>query len=204
MHEVSTSRRAVMRALAILPAAIVTPPAAHAAIELVCSPAGDGAWAALLAEERRSAAAFDAILDEYNDAYDRLFEAKRVAKADWNRQWDEAGKLWKFIDARPANEQGDERATAGVRDYNANLERLRQEREGIEQRVREQCGFDAVDERYSDACDAHTAAIKAIVAYPSRDPDIIAHKLRMLIDRYGDDDGDFAPLLSSITGEAAA
>jgi hypothetical protein len=188
-----------MRAIAILPSLIATPVAAAG---LVCLPADDAGWIALLAEERRAAATFDQTCEEHNEAYDRLFAAESAAKADWNDQWLEAGHLWKFVDARPAHEQGDERATAGVSDYNANLARLRQERDKIEARVRRETGFDAVDQRHDAACAAHSKAVKAIIAHPSRDPDIIAHKLRLLIERYGDDEGDLAPLLASIVGEA--
>jgi len=203
MSEVPTSRRAVMRALAILPAAIVTPPTAHAAVELVCSPVSDGRWAKLLADERRAATAYDELANAEDAAYDRFYSARDAADAKWQARWDEkAGRPYIFIDARPAHEQGDERATAGIHDHNAFCEAMRKERDAMEAPLREQSGLAEAQADCSAARSAHIAAIEAIVAYPSRDPDIIAHKLQLLIEQFGDDDRNLRPLLSSIDGRA--
>jgi len=203
MSEVSTSRRAVMRALAILPAAIVTQPAAHAAVELVSSPVSDGRWAKLLADERRAASAYDELVNAEDAAYDRFYSARDAADAKWQARWDEkAGKPYIFIDARPAHEQGDERATAGIHDHNAFCEAMRKERDAMEAPLLKQSWLTEAQAECSAARSAHIATIEAIVAYPSRDPDIIAHKLRLLIEQFGDVDGDLPRLLASITGEA--
>ncbi len=202
MSEVSTSRRAVMRALAILPAAIVTPPAAHAAVDLVGAPypaSADVEWLVLLAAERRASQAFDLEADVNEAAYDRYFEARSAAEAELDR---DAGQPWRFIEARPAHERGDARTNAGIRDYNADCERRRTEKAALDDRLRAEMGMDGVDERYDAACDAHYDTVLAIIAHPSRDPDIIAHKLRLIVTRYGDTNGDLKPLLTSITGEA--
>lgn len=204
MSEVSTSRRAVMRALAILPAAIVTPPAAHAAVELICSPAANAGWGDLLARERRAAAAYDALADLEEAAYDRFYDARSAAVAQWQAEWDDkAGKPWKFIDARPVHEAKDTRVDAGVQDHNAFCERMRNERDALEAPLLQRSGLPEAEAQCSEARKAHVAAIQAVIAFPSRDPDIIAHKLRMLVDLYGDDNGDLTPLLTSISGEQA-
>lgn len=203
MSEVSTSRRAVMRALAILPAAIVTPPAAHAAVELVCSPAGDAGWSTLLAEERRTAAASLQAGIEADSAFSRYSKARKAFMEGWQAEWDEkCGKPHKFIDARPAHEQGDARVAAGIIDYNAFPKLMESRRDAVTAGLNTEYGVAETEERYYVAHDAHMASIKAMIAYPSRDPDIIAHKLRLLIDQFGDDEGDLRPLLNSITGEA--
>lgn len=51
MHEVSTSRRGVMRALAVIPSIIATPVAASAATGLICSPVtSDTEWQRIISE----------------------------------------------------------------------------------------------------------------------------------------------------------
>jgi hypothetical protein len=191
-----------MRALAILPAAIITPPAAHAAVELVGAshPASaDVEWLALLETERRASKAFELEVDKKETADDRFFAARAAAEAELDR---DAGQPWRFIKARPAHEQGDARTEAGIRDYNADCERRRTAKAALDDRLRAEMGMDEVDERYDAACDAHDAAVMAIIAHPSRDPGIIAHKLRLIVTEYGDTNGDLRPLLRSITGEA--
>ena len=203
MSEVSTSRRAVMRALAILPAALVTPPAAHAAVEMVRSPAGDAGWAALLAEERWTAAASRQAGIIADEAFSRYSKARDAFMKDWQSEWDDKhGKPHKFIDARPAHEQGDVRVAAGIVDYNAFPRTMEARRDAATAALNDEHGVMETEDRYYLAHDAHVDAIQALIAYPSRDPDIIAHKLRLLIEQFGDEESDLRPLLNSITGEA--
>lgn len=201
MHEVTTSRRDAMRSFAILPAILAAPSVASAAITATQHPD----WLALLAEERRTSADFGHIGDVQDDAYGRFYDARAAAMEAWQADWDKKiGRPHLFIDARPGTEEWEERSSAGIRDYNAYHERMVAQREAIETNARRASGLIEIDKRYDALCDAHTAAIKAIVAYPSRDPDIIEFKLRMIINRYGDDNGEIAPLLASIAGEAVA
>jgi len=89
MSEVSTSRRAVMRALAFLPAVIVAPPAAHAAVELVCSPATgtSPAWNAALARwEKAEAAAATFYRATYAPAFSAWRERTKEQEADLERR----------------------------------------------------------------------------------------------------------------------
>lgn len=191
-----TDRRAFLAGLTLAPAAIVIP-------AMAASPATqDPAWLALLAKERSAAAAFDHMVDLREEADDRFFDAKAAFMAKWHAEMDEKnGKVWKFIQARPADEGDDERAMAGVRDHNAFTAEMRAQLDGLDDALREQAGLPDAEAKWEVACDAHNASVKAIVAYPSRDADIIAHKLRLILDHYSDDNGDIAPLLSSITGE---
>ncbi|WP_293921834.1 hypothetical protein [Sphingobium sp. UBA5915] len=121
----------------------------------------------------------------------------------WQAEWDEkSGRPYIFIEARPESETGDERTEAGIRDYNAYHAIMRERRERIEEECRAKTGLHKFSDEYDAVCRAHTATIKAIVSYPSRDPEIIAHKLRMIIERDGDDNGELKFLLASIVGEA--
>ena len=205
MHEVSTSRREVMRALIVAPSIIATPAVASAATGLVCTPTAtqDPAWLVLLDNERHAATVYDIEVEAEDQAYDRYYTASKAADAKWQAAWDEkAGKPHKFIDARPAHETGDLRVSNGIADHNAFCARMRKERDALEPPLLQESGLPAAQETCTAARSAHIAAIQAIVAYPSRDPDIIAHKLRLLIGQYGDDEGDMTPLLTSIIGEA--
>lgn len=84
MSEVSTSRRAVMRALAIVPTIIAVPAAASAATGLVCAPAHE--LAATIAEFHRLRLNYEShpVHDTYLD--DPAYEA---ASADSDRAIDE-------------------------------------------------------------------------------------------------------------------
>lgn len=192
-----TDRRAFLAGLTLAPAAIVIP-------AMAATPATqDPAWLALLAKERNAAAVFDQMVDLREEADNRFFDAKAAFMAKWHAEMDDKnGKVWKFIQAQPAHEGEDARAIAGVRDHNAFTADMRAQLEGLDDALREQAGLPDAEAKWEAACDAHTASVKAIVAFPSREADIIAHKLRLILDRYGDDNGDIAPLLSSITGEA--
>ncbi len=200
MHELHSSRREVMRALIIAPSIIATP-VASAATGLVCTPTAtqDPAWLALLEDERRLSVAFDIEANQNDKAYSSFFAARSDAEAALDQG---AGEPWRFIQARPAHEVGEVRTTAGIRDYNAHCERIRAIRDGMDDRLRSEMDLDSVDDRYDAASDAHYAAVCALIAFPSRDPDIIAHKLRMIVSYHGDANGDLTPLLTSITGEA--
>ena len=204
MHEVSTSRRAVMRALIIAPSIIATPVVASAAPGLVCIPATQRPeWLALLAEERRLDAIFDQMVDLRNDAEERYIQARTVLTAAWQAEMDDmGGKPWKFVQARPGHEADAERTAAGIADYNAFGARMRDEEKGIREKARQEVGMADAEAKWSEACDAHMASFSAIIAFPSRDPDIIAHKMRMILDRYGAENDDMRPLLTSIVGEA--
>ncbi|QHD65760.1 hypothetical protein GS397_00860 [Sphingobium yanoikuyae] len=194
-----TDRRAFLAGLTIAPAAIVIP-------AMAATPATqDPAWLALLAQERSAAAAFDQMVDLREEADDRFFDAKAAFMAKWQAEMDEkSGKIWKFIQARPADEGEDERATAGVRDHNAFNADMRAQLDGLDEALRREVGLPDVEDKWLTACDAHSASFRATIAFPSRDPDIIAHKMRMILDRCGDDNGDLRPLLTSIVGEAEA
>ncbi len=193
-----TNRRAFLAGLTLAPAAIVIP-------AMAATPATqDPAWLMLLAEERSAAAAFDQMVDLREEADSRFIDAKDAFMAKWQAEMDDkSGKVWKFIQARPAGEGGDERIMAGVRDHNAFNADMRAQLDGLDEAISREVGRPDVEAKWEAACDAHTASVKAIVAYPSRDTDIIVHKLRLILDRYGDD-GEIAPLLSSITGEDRA
>ncbi|NML88795.1 hypothetical protein HHL26_06900 [Sphingobium sp. TB-6] len=204
MNELHSSRREVMRALIIAPSLIATP-VASAATGLVCTPTTtqDPAWLALLEDERRTAAAAKQAGKAADDAFGRFSNARASFMEGWQAEWDDKhGKPYKFIDARPAHEEGDCRINAGMVDYNAFPKLMKAKRDQTTAALNSQYRVAETEEVWSVAHDTHIAAIKAIIAYPSRDPDIIAHKLRLLIDQFGDDEGDFAPLLTSITGEA--
>ncbi|MCB4858403.1 MULTISPECIES: hypothetical protein [unclassified Sphingobium] len=193
-----------MRALIIAPSLIATP-VASAATGLVCTPTTtqDPAWLGLLDDEREASSAYNMALEAEDQAYDRYFAASKAAEAKWQAAWDEkAGKPHEFIDARPAHETGDLRVTNGIADHNAFCARMRAERDTLEESCDRESGLPAAKEECRAAGQRQGAAIRAIVAYPSRDPDIIAHKLRLLIGEYGDDEGDLTPLLTSIVGEA--
>ncbi|MFB0875345.1 MULTISPECIES: hypothetical protein [unclassified Sphingobium] len=192
-----TSRRTFITAAALAPVAIAAP--AVAAIPATQHPD----WLALLAEERRLSAAFDLMALEQEQADDRFFAACEAAEADWQRRFDAHRRLPTIPDVE--GESADElerRAQAAIRTWNAENQAMRDERETIRERLREQTGLADVEARYSAACSAHTASIRAIVAHPSRDPDIIAHKLRMIVKRQGDSSGSIAPVLASISMEA--
>lgn len=207
MNELHSSRRAVMRALIVAPSIIATPAVAHAATGLICAPTAtqDPAWLVLLEDERHAATAYDIEVEAEDQAYGRFYAARDDAASKWQAAWDqEAGKPHLFIDARPAHETGDLRVSNGIADHNAFCARMRKERDALELPLLHESGLPAAQEKCTAARSAHIAAIQAIIAYPSRDPDIIAHKLRLLIDQFGDDEGDLAPLLASITGEAVA
>ncbi|RYM11012.1 hypothetical protein [Sphingobium cupriresistens] len=204
MHEVATSRRGAMRALAIIPA-IIAAPAASAATGLVCIPATQHAdWLALLAEERRLSAAFDLMVDEQEEADDRFYAACEAAEKDWQRAWE--ARTWPGVDRLEgqSDQEFENSVQVAVQRWNVEGEAARQQREAIRDLARQETGLAEVEGRYKAACDTHTAAIRAIIAYPSRDPDIIAQKLRVILDRFGDDSGDLRPLLASIVGEAQA
>lgn len=192
-----TDRRAFLAGLTLAPAAIVIP-------AMAATPAAqDPAWLSLLAEERRTAVIFDQMVDLREEADDRFYDAKAAFMAKWQAEMDDkSGKPWKFIQARPADEGEDERATAGVRDHNAFNANMRAQLDGLDEALGREVGLPDVENKWLTACDAHSASFRATIAFPSRDPDIIAHKMRMILARYGDDNGDIAPLLSSITGEA--
>ncbi|GAY19717.1 hypothetical protein SFOMI_0237 [Sphingobium fuliginis] len=89
-----------------------------------------------------------------------------------------------------------------MQDHNAFCQRMRVERDALEAPLMTQSELPEAEAKCSAARRDHVAAIKAVIAYPSRDPDIIAHKLRFMIDQFGDEEGDLTPLLTSITGEA--
>ena len=192
-----TDRRAFLAGLTLAPAAIVIP-------AMAATPATqDPAWLSLLAEEQRTAVIFDQVVALREEADDRFYDARAAFMVKWQAEVDDkSGKPWKFIQARPADEGEDERATAGVRDHNAFNADMRAQLDGLDDALRREVGLPDVENKWLTACDAHSASFSAIIAYPSRDPDIIAHKMRMILGRYGDDSGDIAPLLSSITGEA--
>ena len=190
MSEVSTSRRAVMRALAILPAVIVAPQTAQAAAQLVCapqSPVNDERWRALLAEMARADAAHSEAFEAWGAAETRYYELKP--------------EMWKAV-LRPTSTDENGVIFFDPDVYNAEVAASRKKHQEDEAEARRVSGYDEAEAFQSAALDRLTASIKAIIAYPSREPDIIAAKLQLIIREYGDDNGDLAPLLSSITGEA--
>ena len=177
MHEVSTSRRAVMRALAILPAAIVTPPAAHAAVELVCAaPSDAAAWDAAMDEFIKADAecrAFEPTVLQAFEAYDaqrpraedlridRLsFGGKTVEfiahGMDLDRHWEEflAGKCkWWWGDKIEARKKAE---LDSIRAY-------RKER----QRVATATGVDDASRKADDLSEAATDAEDKLMAMPA-------------------------------------
>ncbi|WP_333605970.1 hypothetical protein [Novosphingobium sp.] len=190
-----TDRRTFLASFALAPIAIAAP-------AIAVSPAvRDHQWLALLAAERQTSDAFAMEADANEEAYDRFYDMRKAALEELER---DAGQPWRFIQARPTHEQGDARTEAGIRDYNADCERRRTEQATLDERLRLEMGLDGVDERYDVACDAHYDSVRAIIAYPSRDPDIIAHKLRLILNLGGVSSGDIRPLLASINGEAVA
>ena len=204
MSEVSTSRRGVMRALTVLPSIFATTAIANAATGLACIPTAsqDPSWLALIDQERQTSLAYNVALEAEDQAYDRYFAAKEAADAKWQAEWDgKAGKPHIFIDARPAHEAGDLRVNNGIVDHNAFCSRMQAKRKTLEASCDQESGFPAAKENCLAAGERHDAAIRAVIAYPSRDPDIIAHKLRLLIGEYGDEESRLASLLASI-GEA--
>ncbi|EZP72356.1 hypothetical protein BV96_01789 [Sphingomonas paucimobilis] len=191
MHEVSTSRRAVMRALAILPAAIVTPAAAHAAVELVCAPPDNGArWASLLTN-------FEQAVETHSRAFDAHCESEARYYAALPG---EPRKV--YLRPTSTNERGEIFFDADA--YNAEVKAARAEFQQAKIDAFQLSGCAETEVAQGAALDAMTEAMRAIIAFPSRDPDIIAQKLRLIIKEYGDDNGDLTPLLCSITGEAQA
>jgi len=189
MSEVSTSRRAVMRALAILPAAIITPPAAHAAVELVCSPNNNSdRWVSLLADFDQAVKAHSCAFDAHSEAEARYYAALPL----------EPRKV--YLRPTSTNERGEIFFDADA--YNAEVRAAQAEFKQAKVDAFLSSGCAETEPAQSDALDRMTEAMQAIIAFPSRDPDIIAHKLRLLIDQFGDDEGDLHPLLNSITGEA--
>ena len=203
MSEVSTSRRAVMRALAILPAAIVAPPAAHAAVELVCSPAGDAAWSTLITDEQRARETFEAGMEAQDLVYGRYHDALKAAEDDWHDRFSARRFPAVPIVASETEVEREARVEAAVQDWNAEGQTFRDQRDSIKPRLREQFDIDKVDQDYSEKADRHNAAIRAIIAYPSRSPEIIAHKLKLVLQQWGDWDGILSPLLASIEGRSA-
>lgn len=168
----------------------------------------DGQWLSLLVEEERTLTVFHDAIDAFNDADDRLDAARLALMEEWNRRWDEeSGKPWKFIEAGPDDAQREERVQAGIRAYNACKRKLQEERDGIEDKLREEKAcLDAADEQYNLACDAHIRALNAVIAYPSRDPAIIKEKLRRALHHGFDDRETLLKLQASIQidgGDAA-
>jgi len=189
MHEVSTSRREVMRAIAIIPSIIATPFAASAATGLVCAPTNDNArWASLLADFEQAQKAHSCAFDAHSEAEGQYYatlpqEPRKV-----------------YLHATSTNERGEIFFDADA--YNAEVMAARAEFEQAKIDTYDASGCAETEIAQSDALDTMTEAMRAIIAFPSRDPDIIAHKLRLIIKEYGDDEGDLRPLLASIAGEA--
>ncbi|WP_157035892.1 hypothetical protein [Sphingobium chungbukense] len=194
-----------MRALTVIPSIIATTAAASAATGLSCIPAAskDPAWLALLDDERRAAAVASQAAGAADEAFGHFAKARASFMEGWQAEWDDKfGRPHKFIDARPTHEEGDERVNAGIADYNAFPTMMKEKRNQTTAALNTQYGVQETEEVWSAAHDTRMGAIKAIIAYPSRDPDIIAHKLGLLIEHFGDEEGDLKPLLTSITGEA--
>lgn len=194
-----TSRRGFIASLAVAPVAIVAP--AFATPAATQHPD----WLSLLADERRTFAEFDHMCAVQEAADDRFFDAREMAERAWQRDFDAHRALPHVppIEGESALSL-EARVQDAIKKWNAENQRMRAEREALDGRLRVETGLVEVDQRHERACSAHMAAIRAILAYPSRDPDIIAHKLQMIIDHYGDDNGDYAVLLASIDGEGLA
>ena len=203
MHEVPTSRRAVMRAIAIVPAIIAAPAVAAAAPALVCAAAEDPAWLVLLAEEQRAYAAYSAAIDLSEEAANRFHEAIEAFDCNW---WDrfEARRFPAVpkIDGE-TDAQHEERVNQAVQQWNADGAAFRQEKEETPARLRAAAGCPEADEAQAAACEAHRTAIDAVIAHPSRSPDIIARKLQLIVREFGDCDHILDPLLTSIDAEVA-
>lgn len=77
MSELHSSRRDVMRALAIIPATLVAPAAANAAVGLVCAPAASiyPDWQAALADERKAALASESFYAAHVAPANAAFDA---------------------------------------------------------------------------------------------------------------------------------
>lgn len=193
-----TSRRTFIAALATAPVAIAAP--AIAAVPATQHPD----WLALIADERRLHEAFNVMVDVQEEADDRYYAACEVAEREWQAAYDARRTLPAVddIEGESADER-ENRIRTAIANWNAGNQAMRDQRDDLRAKVREQSGLADVEERYLAACSAHTKAIRAIVAYPSRDPDIIAHKLCLMMERYGDDSGELKPLLASIVGGAA-
>ena len=189
MSEVSTSRRDVMRALAIIPSIIATPIAASAATGLVCTPASDnGRWAAVLADFEQAQKAHSCAFNVHSEAEGRYYAALPL----------EPRKV--YLHPTSTNERGEIFFDADA--YNADVRAARAEFEQAKIDAYDASGCAETEAAQSDALDTMIEAMRAIITFPSRDPDIIADKLRLIIKEYGDDNGDLAALLTSITGEA--
>lgn len=194
-----TDRRTFLTAALIAPVAIAAP--AIASVSATQHPE----WLALLAEERRLDVIFGQMVDLLEGVERRYLEVRTVLTENWQRQMDDRnGKPWKFIQDRPSHESDEERTTAGVADHNAFAARMREERECLGDKARQEVGMAEAEAKWHGACDAHMASFHAVITYPSRDPAIIAHKMRMILDRFGDTNGDLRPLLASIVGETRA
>ncbi|MCC4252242.1 hypothetical protein LL251_07380 [Sphingobium naphthae] len=192
-----TSRRAFIAGLAAAPVTIAAP--ALAAIPAAQHPD----WLALLANEQRAEAAFNLLIDEQEQTLRRFFAACRAAEKAWQRAYDAHRSLPHVPQIEGESAAAfDARVQEAIGKWNAENRAMRDDRDGLEARLRVETGLAEVEQRYKTACSAHVAAVKAIIAYPSRDPDIIAHKLRLMLDQYGDDSDGCMSLLASITGEA--
>lgn len=191
-----TSRRSFIAGLAVAPVAIAAP--ALAAIPAAQHPD----WLALLANAQQAEAAFNLVIDEQEQALRRFFAACRAAELEWQRAYDAHSRLPHVPQVEGESPAAFEaRVQEAIGKWNAENRAMRDDRDGLEARLRVETGLAEVEQRYETAGSAHVAAVKAIIAYPSRDPDIIAHKLRLMLDQYGDDSDGCMSLLASITGE---
>lgn len=203
MPEVSTSRRAVMRALIIAPSIIATPFAASAAPGLVCIPATQHPeWLDLLSAERQASEDFTVISNAHEDAYDIYYDEVRAWNDGWQTRKDDLRLPHvEWIEGEDA-ESRRLRVEASIKKYGRQSIALEREQKAGAERIRRDCGLALSEKKFSEASSLHRNAISAIVAYPSRDPSIIAAKVELLIKEYGDESGDLAPLLASIAGKA--
>ncbi|MCC4251215.1 hypothetical protein LL251_02140 [Sphingobium naphthae] len=191
-----TSRRSFIAGLAVAPVAIVAP--AVAALPAAQHPD----WLALLANEQQAEAAFSLLTVEQEQADSRFFDACRAAEQAWQRAYDAHSRLphVPLVEGEsPAALEA--RVQQAIGKWNAENRAMRDDRDGLEARLRVETGLAEVEQRCETALSTYVAAVKAIIAYPSRDPDIIAHKLRLMLDQYGDDSDGCMSLLASITGE---
>lgn len=176
-----TDRRAFLTAALMAPVAIATP-------ALAASTAHDPHWKALLAEMARSNKAHDVASAGTDEAYDRYFAMRPKLRE---------------VRLRANGKDSDGNHLVDAAAYNAERRAAQEEFEQADVDARRISGYGEREIVQASSLDALTASIKAIIAYPSRDPDIIAFKLRLIVKEYGDDSGDLTPLLASIAGGEA-
>lgn len=175
----SMSRRSFVAGLAVVPIAACAAPA------VATAPAE---WTALLAEKDRALKAFELAFDAHSDAQQRYYdtqpeEPKAIVKPS---AVDSEGVI--FFDAERFNADW---ATAKAAHAEADAEAMRQS------------GWEETEAAQRAASDAHQDVMRRMLALPTTNPDIIAEKLDLIIQEYGDEMDGVAVVIQSLKGSAA-